>query len=133
MKSFHWLILWLAGLARDAVGRLLSAEIRLGTAMAREEFFAQAELQAAEFERTNRPELAAAIRVEIARLKNEDALSSGGGPVASAVAPPSPEPQLAEAPTDDKPATRRGAKKALPQSPSSADPYAPPPGPPWFK
>lgn len=101
--------------------------------MAREEFFAEAELQAAEFERTNRPELAAAIRAEIARLKTEDALSSTGGSLPSAVAAPSPEPQLAQAPTDDKPAIRRSAKKALPQSPSAADPYAPPPGPPWFK
>lgn len=111
----------------------MSAEIRLGTAMAREEFFAQAELQAAEFERTNRPELATAIRAEIARLKTEDALSSTGGSLPSAAAAQSPEPQFAEAPTDGKPAIRRSAKKALPQSPSAADPYAPPPGPPWFQ
>lgn len=132
MKSFHWLILWLAGLARDAVGRLLSSEIRLGTAMAREEFYAQAELQAAEFDRTNRPELAAAIRAEVVRLRQEDAAQASSPEDAPGLASPSSAPPLAEPPTDGKPATRRAAKKALPQSPRSADPYTPPPGPPWI-
>lgn len=132
MKSFHWLILWLAGLARDAVGRLLSSEIRLGTAMAREEFFAQAELQAAEFERTNRPELAAAIRSEVARLRHEDATLAAPPGDAPGLAPPGSAPPLPEAPTDGKPATRRAAKKALPQSPRANDPYSPPPGPHWI-
>ncbi len=131
MNIFHRFVTSLAGLLWDVVWRQTSSEIRLGTVVAREEFFAQAELQAAEFERTNRPELAAAVRAEIARLRKEDATQSerASDRLNSALSAPQP---LPVSPPAEVP-VKRLAKKAPPQSPPASDPFAPPPGPPWIR
>ena len=110
MNPFNMLFLWLLGLYRQTLGRILTAELQVGAAMAREEFYAQAELQAAEFERQGRPELAAAIRTECQRQRAEDSASActpAVAPDSATSAPPQPLPSV---PTDGKLQPSKSAK-----------------------
>lgn len=132
MFGFQWLFTWLLGTARNAVGSQLQAEMAVGAAVARAEFYAEAERAAAEFDAQNQPHLAAAIRDEVARLRAQEAGALPPPPPPSppsAVLGPHPAPTAAALPAAPAALPRKPARKAAPPSPPPADPFAPPPAP----
>lgn len=133
MSDFHVSVSHAAAVGRDAVGRLILAEVQIGAAMAWEEFFAQAERNARQLEEHGQPEIAAAIRAECARLRTGTPADPSPGASPVTVLPSDASPALPTTPTPKLPAaSRKPAKKALPPSPpDAADPFAPP-QPPWL-